>query len=330
MYLTLLVPGLLWPREILRDTTFDLPLPALSLLLGRGRHSPAGTGDDALANLFGIPAPLPAAALRLLGDGGQPGDGFWLCLDPVHLRVEERTIVLDNPARLGLSPAEDAALRESLAPLFAPLGEIVAPQPGRWYLRLAPTAMETQSLADAIDRAVDPALPGGSEARRWRQLLAEAQTLLHDHPVSRARAETERAAANSLWPWGQGTLPRDISTMFNHLWSDDPVLHGFGLFARTITAPLPPRFEAVSGSVLAHTNHLAAAPPARDVMAWREALSAVEADWLQPALAALKGGALRRLTFVATGEGRALQVSVRRTDLWRFWRRPLPLAELEP
>ena len=99
MHLTLLVPGLLWPREILRDTTFDLPLPALSQLLGRGRRAHF-TGEEAwLASVFGIAAPLPAASLRLLGDGGDPAQHEWLCLDPVHWRVGDGAIVLDDPAR---------------------------------------------------------------------------------------------------------------------------------------------------------------------------------------------------------------------------------------
>ena len=103
MHLTLLVPGLLWPREILRDTTFDLPLPALSRLLGRGRRWSLPGEEAWQADMFDLDEPLPAAALRLLGDGGWPGDATWLCLDPVHLRVAERMIIVDDPSRLALT-----------------------------------------------------------------------------------------------------------------------------------------------------------------------------------------------------------------------------------
>ena len=35
--LTLIVPGLIWTRQALADLTCDLPLPAFTTLLGRGR-----------------------------------------------------------------------------------------------------------------------------------------------------------------------------------------------------------------------------------------------------------------------------------------------------
>lgn len=331
MHLTLLVPGLLWPREILRDTTFDLPLPALSLLLGRGRHSPSASVEAWLSNVFGVDAPLPAAALRLLGDGGEPGFHDWLCLDPVHLRLEERAIVVDDPAKLDLSADEDTALREAVAPLFSPLGEISAPVPGRWHLRLTiPADIETQSLDQSVGRPADPMLPGGMAGSGWRRLLAEAQTLLHAHPVNRTREETGRAAVNSLWPWGPGRLPATAHRNFDGLWADEPVIKGLGKLASVVAEPPPARFTTVHGRVLARLDHLTPSLAAFDAMTWREALVALETDWLVPALATVKSGGLRRLTLVAGSHGRALNVTVGRSDLWRLWRKPLTLAELAP
>jgi hypothetical protein len=331
MQLTLLVPGLLWPREILRDTTFDLPLPALSLLLGRGRHLPARSQEAWLADAFGLTLPLPAAPLRLLGDGGSPGDGHWLCLDPVHLRLEERAVVVDDPARLALDADEDKALREALAPVLAELGELVAPVPGRWYLKLAvPPAIEMRDLAEAIGRSADPSLPAGPDGPAWRRRLAEAQILLHGHRVNRAREELGLPVVNSLWPWGLGRLPATACSHIKQLWADEPLLTGLARLAGTAAVAPPTRFAAGSGATLAHLVHLRAAAARYDAMAWREAMSALEADWLAPALAALRRGQLRQLRLVAGGEGRALDVVAGRAALWKIWRKPLALAELDP
>ena len=60
MQLTLFVPGLLLPREILSDSVFDLEAPMLSLLLGRGQRHQLDTAW--LPDAFGLAAPLPAAA----------------------------------------------------------------------------------------------------------------------------------------------------------------------------------------------------------------------------------------------------------------------------
>ncbi|HMX17394.1 MAG TPA: hypothetical protein PKD29_11115, partial [Rhodocyclaceae bacterium] len=56
MRLTLLLPGLLWPAQALRDLSFDLPLPALAALLGRGRVAVDGPASPAawMANSFGM------------------------------------------------------------------------------------------------------------------------------------------------------------------------------------------------------------------------------------------------------------------------------------
>ena len=178
MHLTLLVPGLLWPREILRDMSFDLPLPALSLLLGRGTRTALPNVETWLAEAFGMPTPLPWAPLRLLGDGGAPDADNWLCLDPVHLRVEEHAMIVDDPAALALSVSEDAELRSTISPLLDGIGEIVAPAPGRWHVRLHQAiAIESRPLPEAVGRASPHEVPGGPNGARCRQLLSEAQTL---------------------------------------------------------------------------------------------------------------------------------------------------------
>jgi hypothetical protein len=66
--LTLIVPGLIWTRQALADLTCDLPLPAFTTLLGRGRltRRPPLTTTASSPRSAGIAAPLPAAALRRL------------------------------------------------------------------------------------------------------------------------------------------------------------------------------------------------------------------------------------------------------------------------
>jgi hypothetical protein len=330
MHLTLLVSGLLWPREILRDTTFDLPLPALSRLLGRGRRTPLAGEEAWLATAFGIDPPLPAAALRLLGDGGKPGGDEWLCLDPVHLRLHEWAVIPDDPATLGLTVEEDAALREAVAPLVADFGELVASAPGRWHLHLnQPAAIETRPLSDAIGRAVEPTLPGGPQGGEWRRLLAEAQPLLHAHPVNRERIKAGRTTINHLWPWGEGRLPDRASRNFDRVLTNDPVLRGLAMLAGCTAAAVPECHDQSNGRTLVKLDQLCAASASLDAMSWRQALAQLETDWFAPAVATARGGVSRRLTFVASGADRAFAVSATGAGLWRFWRRPRSLAELE-
>jgi hypothetical protein len=329
MQLTLYVPGLLLPDAVLNDTVFDLAAPALSLLLGRGQR--VETDPDWLARAFGVAAPLPVAALRKVGAGGTAED-TWLCLDPVHWEVEREGISLADPARLGLDAGEADALLAAIAPLFADWGELSASAPEHWELRLARSLLlETQPLPECVGLRVDPALPGGLDGAEWRRLLAEAQTLLHAHKINRQREQLGKPAVNSLWPWGQGALPEGARSDFSAVWSDDPVLAGLAALAGIPCIAPPIRYQPASGHVLCRLERLTASARALDALIWREALLALERDWLAPAVAALKKGecqALRVIGTAAHGAPRTVLFSLVRGNLWRFWRRPLPLAAL--
>lgn len=324
MRLTLMVPGLLWPREILHDTLFDLPLPALSLLLGRGerRWLPAFSAHDWLGRTFGLDEnAFPAAALRRLGEGEAPAPDGFLCLDPVHLRLEENRVVVDDPRRLGLTADEDADLRALVAPLFAGIGELTAAVPGHWHLRLSEPPPPG-----------DRPLPDGTI---WRRLIAEAEPLLHAHPVNRARREAGRPTANSLRPWGPGCLENSrldaaLSTTFDETWGDDSILAGLSKAAGIPHRPLPLRFEPPAMNCLALYDGLTAPFQSSDALGWREALARLDGDWLAPALAALRSGSLRALRLAAPGDRYGLELDITRAGLWKFWRRPQPATALAP
>ncbi len=70
--------------------------------------------------------------------------------------------------------------------------------------------------------------------------------------------------------------------------------------------------------------------PARtgDATVWRDELARFEADWLAPALAALRSGRLDALRLIAPGDLAAAELQVGRHDLWKFWRKPRSLADL--
>jgi len=140
--LTLIVPGLIWTRQALADLTCDLPLPAFATLLGRGclNQRPPRTTAAILAEIAGLAAPLPAAALRWFALREHPGESEWLCLDPVRLNFQERTAIVDDPRHLRLSSEEAAALAVALAPTLAALGRLEVISPGNWNLRLAAAA----------------------------------------------------------------------------------------------------------------------------------------------------------------------------------------------
>lgn len=329
--LTLIVPGLIWTRQALADLTCDLPLPAFTTLLGRGRltQRPALRTAGILAEISGLAAPLPAAALRRFALREHPEEADWLCLDPVRLNFQERSLVVDDPQNLRLTTEEAAALAVALAPTFAELGALEVLAPTRWNLRLSAAAPAFQPLPQAAGRAAAP-LPLDAAYAPWRQALNEAQMVLHAHPVNQARQAAGQPVVNSLWPWGGGRLPQPrAATTHDALWSNDPVARGIARLLQIDGTTLPDAFgSAPARRPLAIFDALEQPARSGDAIVWRDELARFEAGWLVPALAALSGGRLGALRLIAPGELAAAELQVGRRDIWKFWRKPRPLAEL--
>ena len=332
--LTLIVPGLIWTRQALADLTCDLPLPAFTTLLGRGRlrRLPPRSTADVLADASTLSAPLPAAALRRLELHEHPGETDWLCLDPVRLNFHDRSLIVDDPQRLRLTAEEAAALAVALAPTFAALGHLEVLSPERWNLRLSAGAPDFRDLPDATGRAALP-LPLDIPYAPWRHALNEAQMVLHAHPVNQVRAAAGLPVVNSLWPWGGGRLPafdnRAGAAAHDALWSNDPVARGIARLLQIEGATLPAAFtSAAAKRPLALFDALEQPARSGDAIVWRDELARFEAGWLVPALEALRGRRLGALRLIAPGDPGAAEVQLSRHDLWKFWRKPRALTEL--
>lgn len=327
--LTLIVPGLVWPRRALTDLTFDLPLPAFRRLVGRGRvtRRAAATVHGELAARAGLAGPLPVAALRRLAAGGAPDAGEWVAIDPVHLKFAERSVVVGDPSQLELDADEAERLALSLAPIFAGLGELEVLAPLCWNLRALQPVPDFPPLTEAVGRAARP-LPAERAYAAWRHALNEAQIALHAHPVNQARAAAGRPTVNSLWPWGAGTLPAHAALADSRLLADDALATGVARLAGIAAAPLPECFGPDVGDAdLAIVDSLAGPAQGGDGLAWRDALSGFEAAWAAPILDALRRGRLDALCLIAPGEPATIELAVAARDLWKFWRPAQPLEQ---
>lgn len=288
---------------------------AAARALGRADRVKSGAGGrraQLLRHFELIPNHWPMAALTRQADAGDAAGAAWLRADPAHVRPDiNGARLLAIGESLALTGEDVAAFLPALRPLFGDAGfPIDAPDPSRWYLRLpAGTKLPLFTEPDeALGADLFEHLAEGSEGRRWRVLLGEAQVVLHNHPWNQRRIAQGRPAVNSLWFWGGGALPDFVRTPHAIVHSDDEAARALA-HAAGVAAPLPSRFEAASD----------AADAAFDLFAQRD-LAAIERDWLAPALAALADGSLRALT-LDLGDGAGFGLA--RAQRWRLWRRPL-------
>ncbi|MBI2307484.1 MAG: hypothetical protein HYU78_09285 [Rhodocyclales bacterium] len=280
---------------------------------------------------------MPYAALRLLGEGIDPGDAHWTCADPVHLRFHQERLILADGSRVDISLAEAEALTGELNRYFADVGETFefrAATPERWYLRLSAAAdFETPPLSAMAGRRVDRQLPEEGRTAWLRKLLNEAQMLLHGQAINEARADAGRMTVNSLWLWGPGQLPRDLRAEWTAVCSDHPLARGLARCAGIAAQAAPTSLAALEqqagadGRVLVTLDPLLRAVQYEDSEAWRDGLRALERDWFAPLAAAVRRGKVALDLRASTIYGEPAW-QVERGDLWKFWKRPQPLQAL--
>jgi hypothetical protein len=296
--------------------------------------NPPLAAEDWLCDRFGVQTQQdrPLAAIMLKADGGEPGSHYWLCADPIQLRVDRNRLLIAGRTA-DFSAGETRDLIAALNRHFSADGiNFFAPTPARWYVRAKSTPrLVTTPLARALNRSVEHHLPRGGDALVWHRVMNEAQMIMHTHPVNTAREERGAAVANSIWLWGGGTLPATSRPPFSATWSGDHLPQSLAAGAGIARFELPATGAAWL-SAASNDPHLlvidapANALRANGAAAWREQLTLLDGQWLRPLLTALRTKQIAALTLVACNNETLLETHISRPDLWRFWRRIDPLA----
>lgn len=321
----LLIPHLFPPARLLDIAAQDLRLPALETLLARGsiQACPDEGLEAALCVALGIERQQdwPLAPITLEADGGVPGDSYWLRADPVHLRVMRDRIVLTDSAELNVSRQEADALAAAIGSHF---GEALSPiphHPQRWVVSfsLAPN-LSTTPLSVAIGRAIEPLMPQGGDAPRFRSLLNELQMLLFTHPVNQAREARGELPINSLWLWGGGHK-RPASKNSLSIYTRNTEASALAEFCGAAIHPLPaqPDKTLLETEVIMALDELTRAGQCGDAFGWRESVRSLESNWFVPLLDDIRSIGPQGLHLVDPVNGKALHVQ--RTDSWKIWRR---------
>jgi len=216
-HIHLLLPEL---DDLLSGSAHELPLQRSRQLI-RSRWQPVSAAPMA-ASLLQPQAPVAACAWRYDRGAAAASEShlhdFILRADPVHMQADMTRVHLLQVSDFSLLPEQADALIQSLQPLFQEHDMLLrrgqrAGGCERWYLRAkSPQPAAWMPPWQALGRPLDEALLSAPEARVWLRLQAEAQMLLHQHPVNLQRQQQGLPALNSLWFWGGGQLPAQAGT----------------------------------------------------------------------------------------------------------------------
>ncbi len=326
--LSLLVSGLFGPASA------TVPrLPALETVLARGDRlprEPRAELERLVFDLFDISVEpgqdLPVAAVTRVLDLGVVDKSWWLRADPVHLQAQRDRLVLAEGSLLRLTQEEANQLAAEIMDAYAADGWVLkAAHPQRWYLR-PPTVPEitTVPLPSVVGRDIHPFLPQGKDSKRWHTVLNELQILLHTARVNVAREERGAAPINSLWFWGGGRLPELKQTRWSKVWAAEPVTLAFARLSGTPAAAVPANARQWLEQADTAGAHLIVLDGARACVQyaehgdWQAFLERLEADWIDPLLAAVRERTLERLTLHTES---APDFVLTRKAARRWWRR---------
>lgn len=326
----LLIPHLFPSSRLLDIAAQDLRLPALETLLARGSLQPCS--DEGLEAVLCVALGIerqqdwPLAPITLEADGGVAGNTYWLRADPVHLQVMRDRIVLTDSAELNVSRQEADALTAAIGRHF---GEALSPiphHPQRWAVSfpLAP-GLVTTPLSVAIGRAIEPLMPQGDDAPRFRSLLNELQMLLFEHPVNQAREARGELPINSLWLWGGGHK-RSAPKTSPAVYTSDNEAHALAEFSGAVVHSPPAQLDKalLETEAVVVLDELTRVGQCGDAFGWRESIHSLETNWFAPLLGAIRSIGPQGLHLMDPVNGKALHVQ--RTDAWKIWRRRQSLS----
>jgi hypothetical protein len=328
----LLIPHLFPPSRLLESATQGLRLPALETLLARGmiRSCPQDGVEAALCVAMRIPRQQdwPLAPITLEADGRSAEEVHWLRADPVHLRLMRDRFVLTDNRELNLTPQEASALAAAIGQHFGEAFNPIPLHPQRWYVPFAKSPrLTTTPPSIARGQGIEPLMPRGDDAMRFRTLLNELQMLLFTHPVNQARETRGELPVNSVWLWGGGTKPA-ARTVRMPIYARNSEARAVADFCRVPVLFPPAHLEKtmLEADGVTLLDELSQAGECGDTYGWRDALRGLEKDWFVPLLESLRAAGPAGLCLMDPVNGKALHLQ--RMDAWKIWKRPRNLTSV--
>ena len=331
------VPGALVPASIASHVLARANLPSLERRLARARIEALqrfeGQGAahlDWLWSRFGgneqppSTAPYALQALESMRSSATTGETFLWHADPVHFAfARDRMLLTRLEGDAAMTADESGILAAEAAAIAAEFGaRLRATDTSHWFLVFdSPWRLRTVAFDAALGRSVEPLLPEGDDAARWRKLLTEIQMRWHQHPVNEQREESGRRTVNGLWLHGGAPWQALANKPFAIIAADDPVVRGWGLASGLHPEALlnarskPPR----GGAVLVFRDELLASNAHEDWDRWLEILARFSAELDEHIEHAFSSG-FSEFMLVLAGRNDVRTLAIRRYDPVRVWR----------
>lgn len=267
---------------------------------------------------LGLPYPEGGlAALRMWGQTGDRTANWIAAADPVYLEPRLDHLCLHAHRHSGIPYAQFRRLIDHLQSTLSGDDQFGFTRLSSYGYLSSTTPLATAAMpAYVVDQQKpDDYLPTGDDTATHRNLLSEIEMALHEHEVNLEREAAGQQPVNSLWLWGGGTAPEQITRPQPPLFSDDALLTGYWYSS---TAVAEPWLGSIDACIEASVAGFVAVTPVED-----DTPELLEQCLLE-LQAALRSGRLSSLTLMFRDGVRA---HIRKSHSLRLWRRYSPYLE---
>jgi len=328
--LHLIVPGICGPLADTQSLHSSATVKRWVKTLANARcESSADNENDVIAEISGLKyeADFPSAALSLLANDLYDDDMSYMHADPVHLQADMDHAVLTSSLDLDIKQQESSAICAALNEHFQQDGlRFFALNKDQWFVSSKNKInMKTTPLVDATGRNVNFLLPGGKDATRWKQLLTEAQMLMHSHELNTAREDAGLSSINSLWFHGSGELTVSGNSSVTSICSNKDMLKGLASHIQSVYIDVPDSANVYAGYLLStdrgsrnilELSQLEHLVNYTDVSLWMDALDKLLEQWIYPLLKIMSKNDVAVTLYPCNGK--AYQFT--KYGLLNFWR----------
>lgn len=267
----------------------------------------------------GLPYPEQGlGALRMWGQTGDRPTKWIAAADPVYLEPRLDHLCLHELRCTGVEASQMRALINHLQATLATGTEYGFMRLGSYGYLSSKTPVATATMpAYVVDQQrPDEFLPADGDTAVHRNLLSEIEMALHEHEVNLTREANGQLPINSLWLWGGGTAPEQITRSQPPLFSDDALLTGYWYSGKGVAEPWLGSFAACIDQSVA--GFVAETPEFDDSPELLESC-------LLELREALRSGRLSSLTLLFRD---GIRAHIRRSHALRIWRRGSRLLEV--
>jgi hypothetical protein len=267
---------------------------------------------------LGVPYPDTGfAALRMWGQTGDRPTNWIAGADPVYLEPQLDKLCLHTFADGDVTSTELRALTDHLQQSLGSDQSIGFTRLGACGYVSSRTPIATAQMpANVVDQQNPEAfLPAGDDKATHRNLIGEIEMALHEHEVNIKRESDGKQLVNSLWLWGGGVAPEQITQAQPPLFADDPLLTGYWYAATGVAEPWP---GSIANCLQASVGGFVAVVPES------EDNSEMLESSLEELRHALRSGRLSHLMLLFRD---GLRADVQRSHALRIWRRSSPLLK---